>query len=263
MVVKNEDRFIWYAISSVLKYVDTFLIADTGSTDDTVKIINSFSNKRIKFSKHNIKTPLDISKIRQNQIEATYTDWFWVVDGDEIYSDTLISEILNVINQEKNHFEGIVVGRYDLLGDIYHYQDNTAGYYQMLGEKGHFALRLINKKKIPSLHIEGEYPLEGYYDNHDSEITTHNPDKFYFTKGSLYHAMYLRRSSVSAKINVTFNRNKFKIEKGKNIPREFIPEVFLNKNQADSNDIIAKRSNFYEIAASIITPIKKFKRRFS
>ena len=45
MVVKNEDRFVWYAISSILKCADTFLIADTGSEDDTIKIIEEM--KRI------------------------------------------------------------------------------------------------------------------------------------------------------------------------------------------------------------------------
>ena len=32
MVVKNEDRFIWYALNSVLPYVDKVIIFYTGST---------------------------------------------------------------------------------------------------------------------------------------------------------------------------------------------------------------------------------------
>ena len=38
-LVMNEDRFIWYAVMSVIDYVDKILIFDTGSTDGTVRII--------------------------------------------------------------------------------------------------------------------------------------------------------------------------------------------------------------------------------
>lgn len=259
MVVKNEDRFIWYAISSVIKYVDTLLIADTGSTDDTVKVIRSFKNKKIKFSEHSIKTPFDISKIRQNQIESTSTDWFWIVDGDEIYSEALISEIINIINHEKNHFEGIVVRRHDLLGDIYHYQDNTAGYYQMLGEKGHFALRLINKSKT-SVHLEGVYPYEGYYDQDGKEIINHPRNNFYFTKGFLHHAMYLKRSSIAANLKDTSNRQKFKYENGLKLDLDKIPDIFFSRKPGFVSNVSEKRSLFYNLISSVLTPLKKFKR---
>ena len=41
MMVKNEARFVWYSIMSVLDYVDRIRIWDTGSNDGTVEIIES------------------------------------------------------------------------------------------------------------------------------------------------------------------------------------------------------------------------------
>ena len=38
-VVHNEENFIWFAIMSVVDYVDKVLVYDTGSTDQTVSII--------------------------------------------------------------------------------------------------------------------------------------------------------------------------------------------------------------------------------
>ena len=38
-LVKNEERYIWYAVMSVIDWVDKILIWDTGSTDKTVEII--------------------------------------------------------------------------------------------------------------------------------------------------------------------------------------------------------------------------------
>jgi len=48
MIVKNESKIITRLFDSVLPIIDCYCICDTGSTDDTVKIINEyFSNKGI------------------------------------------------------------------------------------------------------------------------------------------------------------------------------------------------------------------------
>ena len=48
MIVKNESKIITRLLKSVLPIIDTYLICDTGSTDDTPNIINTF------FKEHNI-----------------------------------------------------------------------------------------------------------------------------------------------------------------------------------------------------------------
>lgn len=39
-LVKNEEKWIWFSIMSVINFVDKLIIFDTGSTDNTVRIIN-------------------------------------------------------------------------------------------------------------------------------------------------------------------------------------------------------------------------------
>lgn len=258
MVVKNEDKFIWYAISSVLPYVDRFLIFDTGSKDKTIEIINSFKDGKIEFLQKETK---DIGKLRQIQIEETDTSWFWIVDGDEIYHSSLCKEIVNIVENEGKNLEGIVVGRYDLMGDIYHFQDESVGTYNLFGRWGHLVLRLINKKNIAGLHLEGKYPYEGYYGENEKELTTHNAQKFYFTEGKLFHAMYLQRSTLGKSLSDTLHRNKYKIELGRCIKDvRLIPEVFYQPHPVFVPDSSQKRSIFYELAAYLLTPIKIIKR---
>jgi len=49
MIVKNESKIIEETLNSIYKYVDTYVINDTGSTDDTrEKIRNFFDSKNIK-----------------------------------------------------------------------------------------------------------------------------------------------------------------------------------------------------------------------
>lgn len=262
MVVKNEDRFIYYAINSVLPFVDRLFITDTGSSDKTLQIIKLIRNNKISFESKNINGPNDISKIRNNQLAETATDWFWVVDGDEVYPQSLVKEILKLLEERGDSLEGIVVGRYDLLGDIYHYQSESVGTYNLFGRHGHYILRLLNKKRIPGLHVAGDYPNEGYYDQDGIPIIKHSPDKYKFTKGRIFHAMYLRRSTLGANLNNTFNRRKEKIELGipmtKKVP---LPEVFKLPHPKYVPDILNSRSVSFTLAAGIITPIKIVKRK--
>jgi len=262
MLIKNEDRFIWYAVNSVLPFADKILIFDTGSRDATLKIIDCFKDDRLEYKKRSIKSPADISKLRQEQIEKTKSDWFWVVDGDEIYPEALSREIISLISSEEDdELEGIVVGRYDLLGDIYHYQDDSAGTYDLFNKRGHFALRLINKKNIPGLYVKGIYPYEGYYDRKGIEIIHHSANKFRFTQGKLFHAMYLSRSSLGLSLIDTYHRDKQKIERGKRFSKDTVyPEVFNFSHPACVPTVTNKRSFLYEILALFITPVKIIKR---
>ena len=44
MIVRNESKIITRLLTSVLPIIDTYVICDTGSTDDTVSIIKDFFN---------------------------------------------------------------------------------------------------------------------------------------------------------------------------------------------------------------------------
>lgn len=261
MVVKNEDIFIWYSITSILPYIDKLFITDTGSTDKTLKIISTIRSEKIEVEREKLNNKVDIKSIRQQQLTKTQTEWIWIIDGDEIYPDKLSQEITEIIKLKGSDLEGIIVGRYDLLGDVYHYQSDEAGFYDLFGRKGHFALRLINKKNIKGLHIEGHYPYEGFYDKEGIELINHNPEKYVFTSGKLWHAMYLQRSTLGKNISDTLHRNKYKIETGIHIPDSSkLPEVLLKLNLNSINDVTYKRNIFYELKANIITPFKKIKR---
>lgn len=260
MVVKNEDRFLWYALSSILPYVSAVLITDTGSTDKTVSLIKSFHDDRIVFRQEKITAAAELADLRTQHIQQTKTDWFWVVDGDEVYPRSLGEEIAELVQLRGNTLEGIVVGRYDLLGDIYHYQSESVGAYDIFGRRGHWVLRLLRKSAIPGLHVAGIYPYEGYYDTNNTEVIRHDPKKYAFTSGRLWHAMYLKRSSSGSVLSDTFHRNKWKIEKGKKFSQtEILPESFL-LSPPGGGDASAKRPLWYEWTAAVVTPMKMLKR---
>lgn len=257
MIVKNDDQWVWYAIQSVLLYVDRFLIIDTGSTDHTVGIIQSIKNTKVKLSQTPTKTPEEIVSLRQSQLKVTRTDWLWLVDADEVYPEKTTQEIITNLNPK---YLGIIVKRYDLLGDIYHYQpDELVGGYKLFGQIAHHSLRLINTR-VKGLHLVGTYPNEAYVDNKDIPIVTYPKDKFYFTHNRYHHMTYLRRSSLGARLANTLHRVKYKVETGKMLESSELPEVLSDKLTGLELSPFKRRGLMYEAAARLITPFKIAKR---
>jgi glycosyltransferase involved in cell wall biosynthesis len=88
-LIKNEENFIFYAIKSVVDFVDKIIIFDTGSTDKTVAIVNSLVNQyphKIIFEEKGDCNKSQHTLLRQEMIEKTKTEWFMVLDGDEIWT---------------------------------------------------------------------------------------------------------------------------------------------------------------------------------
>ena len=46
MIVKNESHIIEETLECISKYIDYYVISDTGSTDNTVEVINNFFDKK-------------------------------------------------------------------------------------------------------------------------------------------------------------------------------------------------------------------------
>lgn len=257
MVVKNEDIWVWYALQSVLPYADQILLIDTGSSDHTVELIKSINSPKIKFNQVKVGSAADMTAARARQLNETKTDWLWIVDGDEIYTDTGAKEIVEAVGRGGN---GIAVRRYDLLGDIYHRQVDTVGQYNLLGIRGHLVTRLIRRSAFPGLKLDRPYPLEAYIDQSGRVIHSYDQKSWYVTKAHLYHAMYLKRSSLGGNLPI-LNRGKYRIESGIMIHDE-IPSVFSLPRPYFLPHPLVQRSREYELAASIITPVKSFKRRY-
>jgi len=262
MLVKNEDKFIYFAILSVIEYIDKLIIYDTGSTDKTIRIINFLNEKypsKILFEKYKNVDPEGVTKLRQRMLDETKSDWFLLVDGDEVWWESSIKAAVNKINNQGEYLYALVNPVINLVGDIYHYQEEEAGRYEILGKKGHFNLRFINRK-IDGLHLENSYPMEGYYDNENKLLQTIN-DKLLFVDAPVLHFSHLNRSSALNSSKKTLNRQKYKYELGKKFKTGFkYPEVFYKDRPAFIDNPWVSLSSYYKFRAFLETPIRKLKR---
>lgn len=256
-VVRNEDRFIWFVLHSVLDFVDQMLVFDTGSTDATTEIIKSIKTPKIVFEQKGEVDADEIVKLRQEQLNRTNTEWFLILDGDEIWWKDSIRQVKRITEGSDDNLWGIVNPTINCVGDIFHYQEKQAGKYEFKGLKGHFAVRLI-KRTLPGLHIQGTHPLEGYKDSQNKLITEYDEHLVFLDKPYL-HLTNLNRSTTGT--TKVISREK-KFELGIPFPKDFrYPEVFYKKRPKFIPSPWVKAGRLEKARAAIQTPVKKLKRR--
>ncbi len=161
----NEAANLDRCLSSVKGLADEIVIADEGSSDDTLKIAKKFRAKIIKTVHHE---NFHITKKLAND-NAT-GDWILQLDADEVVTPALKSEILKVVksNPKENGFwiprANYFLGRFLKKGGAY--PDPT--------------LRLYRKGKgnLPAKSVHEQAKVEGMVGNLKNDLLHYNNPTF-------------------------------------------------------------------------------------
>jgi glycosyltransferase involved in cell wall biosynthesis len=88
MIVKNEEKYLrrcLQALVPILEQVNSeLIIADTGSTDNTVNIAKEFTKNVFDFEWCN-----DFAKARNSTLKKATGEWYMQIDADEIITDAM------------------------------------------------------------------------------------------------------------------------------------------------------------------------------
>jgi glycosyltransferase involved in cell wall biosynthesis len=258
-LVRNEEHWVWYAIKSVIDHLDKILVWDTDSTDKTVQIIKSIKSHKILFKQYGPVSPETFINARQEMFEQTKADWLFLIDGDEIWTKEGISKVTETIQKKGDEIESIVVKTINFLGDVYHYQEEAAGKYEIAGRKGHYNLRAMNLK-IPGLHADLPHGQQGYFDADNKPIQKRDLQKILFLPINYFHATYLPRSSKDAEVPLRSKKRKYEI--GIPLPKKIkYPEVFYLPRPEIVPSPWLKMSGLEWVRGAVQTPLKKLRRR--
>jgi tetratricopeptide (TPR) repeat protein len=96
MIVKDEEELLPQCLESIRSWVDEIIIVDTGSTDRTVEIAQSYG-ARIFFQ----PWKGDFSGPRNLSLSKATGDWIFVIDADEEFVQDDIPLIRQVMAQDK------------------------------------------------------------------------------------------------------------------------------------------------------------------
>ena len=264
-LVKNEERWLWYSVSSVIDQVDKLLLWDTGSTDGSLEIEKQLARiypDKIVLKQRIINSPEEFTQVRQEMLEATTSDWFIVLDGDEIWYEDSIKKVLETINKAGNDIESIVVPTINLVGDIFHRQPESAGRYKFGNRTGHYNLRAV-KRTIPGLHSQGIHGVWGWADEEGKMIQDRSADKVKFVDAPYLHTTFLPRGGGrSSDVEVIKRSKKLKYELGDSLPKDFhFPEAFFLDKPDNIPSPWEVMSTGFKFRALIETPLRKLKRK--
>jgi hypothetical protein len=228
-MIKNEENFVWYSTMSVIDYVDRIIIRDTGSQDNTWKILSWLKKKypkKIDLLEVGDVNPEEYREVRQKMLVDSLCDWILILDGDEIWWEDSIKELVSIINSKGNTLDTIITSYFNPIDDIYHYQDEKFSQYKIGDYSGNITIRAINKK-IEGLHIEGKHPLEKYCDRSGTPIQDMSDKRRICQKGKYFHSTFLTRSVVENDPKRA-DRRRIVHDLGHSFPLDFYyPEVFF------------------------------------
>jgi len=118
MATYNGEKYIAEQVKSILLLLgeeDELVVSDDSSTDDTVKILESFNDKRIKIFNHNrknIKVPFLLSSKAadnfyfaarnfENALANAKGDYIFMSDQDDIWLPNKVETILPYLKEDK------------------------------------------------------------------------------------------------------------------------------------------------------------------
>jgi len=182
--VRNEENFVGTAIRSVLPLAERVLVFDTASTDRTLEVIESIGSPKIEIVRKPACGPIPLTKLRNEMVERTTTEWYMLVDGDEVYPERAVEALDRFMRRVGPNVHRIAINRrhfvrsfnfvstMDRIGRIYRTEKIRQGSVSS-GAVGHETPYLIDAPLTPWRTFSVRTP----------------PEVFFF------HCQYLPRSS--------------------------------------------------------------------
>jgi len=264
-LVKNEGRFVWYCVMSVATIVDKIYLWDTGSTDSTKIILNEIKatlGTKVDLKYLNEVDIYSFSEARQKMLDETQEDWFIMLDADEIWWDGSIKNVVDFIYESGLKYESVVVPTINLVGDMYHRQEEKAGLYNLAGKVGHYNIRAVNRN-IPGLKSDKPHGTWGWADGKGIMIQDRDINKIKYLDAPYLHATFLQRADTPQEDNLVPKRQKKrKHELGHRFPLDYYyPESFFRPRPDIVKSVWEPMDRNFYWRAKLETPFRKMKRR--
>ena len=161
MIVKDEEKHLARCLSSVKDVVDEIVIVDTGSTDKTIEIAESFGAKIFHFDWVN-----DFSAARNFALSKCSGDWILYLDADEELNRDCIEEVRKIKSHTPAGIYCIVtsLGSSTVKGSVIRYPRlfaNVPG-IEFNGKVHEQIIDSLKKNKIPLIDSKIEIIHHGY-----------------------------------------------------------------------------------------------------
>lgn len=185
ILTKNSEKYLKEVLNSVT-FADEVIIYDSGSKDKTLEIAKSFENVKI-FVDLNWEG-FGIQK--QKAVNKAKNNWVFVLDSDEVITDALKNEILQILTNPK--FDAYYVPR---LNNFFGKWIKHTGLFP------DYSIRLFDKTKAKfndrKVHEKIECKNIGYLKNYFLHYAYENIEEF-IGKQNRYSSMGAKPNKIKA-----------------------------------------------------------------
>ena len=165
IIAKNEEKHISDCIKSVLPVADEIILLDTGSTDKTIEIAESFDKVKV----YQTEWENDFSKARNQCISYAKSDWILCIDADEILQEYAQKNLKTYLENHHLKDKALVV---KFLGEDYEPGLISQIYYKAGIFKNHKGIKFI----LP-FHEYPVSPEEDLHIRHSSNCRVYHMQK--------------------------------------------------------------------------------------
>jgi tetratricopeptide (TPR) repeat protein len=165
MIVKDEEAMLPRSLAAVADYVDELIVVDTGSSDRTVEIAESFGAKILHHEWDG-----DFSAARNVGLDAATSDWLMYLDADEVLAEGEGERVRELLGHTWR--EGIFLVETNHVGEL---EDGAA--------VQHNALRLFRNRD--------EYRFEGRVHEQFAHKLPSLPERIEYSRVRIEHFGYL------------------------------------------------------------------------
>ena len=163
MIAKNEARCLARCLQSVRALADEIILADTGSTDDTVKIAKAHGASVSHFAWIS-----DFAAARNFALAQATGDWMLVLDADEWASAGLVPEIRSFLQGPPQ------IGRLKIVSDFRHQgqTQRSSTFVSRLFPRGATFEGRIHEQiasTLPRVNLRGELWHDGYLETQKTD----------------------------------------------------------------------------------------------
>mgnify|MGYP003999777785 CR=1 FL=1 len=115
MIVKNEEKHLKNALTSIKNLADEIIIVDTGSTDNTKEIASTFTQKIYDYAWND-----NFAEARNFSLHHATSDWILVLDADETLSKVDNQRITSLIKEAPKEISGFILTQRNYISSKEH-----------------------------------------------------------------------------------------------------------------------------------------------
>lgn len=208
IIAFNEEKIIAKCLEKVT-WADEIIVVDSGSTDATISICESFGAKVIyhKFENFGLQ--------KQFALSQTKNDWVLSLDADEVLSDALISEIKN-LNLSSSCNGYLIPRTHVFLNKVFKHGS----------ESNKHILRFFNKKygKFTTNKVHENLIIEGNTSKLKNDFLHYSYFSVtqYIAKLNKYTSLYAEEKNKKFPILLILIKTKFEFFKKYILDRNFL-----------------------------------------